>query len=106
MPAKPLLLFAAPSDASGIDLSRALNLLAEHGLTRILVEGGAAIATSLLKANLVDRLLWYRAPTVMGEGIAAVASLGLSALVEMPRFRHEETQRLGDDVLETYEPAT
>ena len=95
----------APS-AAGVDLSAALKALAKEGLTRILVEGGAALAASLLKANLVDRLLWYRAPSLMGEGVAAVTALGMSALNEMPRFQREWTQHLGDDTLESYRAAS
>jgi diaminohydroxyphosphoribosylaminopyrimidine deaminase/5-amino-6-(5-phosphoribosylamino)uracil reductase len=94
-----------PSTA-GVDLSAALKALGAEGLTRVLVEGGAALATSLLKAKLVDRLLWYRAPALMGEGVGAVASLGLKTLGDMPRFTREETMRLGDDVLESYRAAT
>ena len=80
--------------------------LAAEGLTRVLVEGGATLASSLLKARLVDRLYCYRAPTLMGDGVSAVASLGALALQELPRFRREETIRLGEDVLETYRTAT
>jgi diaminohydroxyphosphoribosylaminopyrimidine deaminase/5-amino-6-(5-phosphoribosylamino)uracil reductase len=96
----------APAAASGIDLTAAMQALAAEGLTRIMVEGGATLASSLLKSRLVDRLLWYRAPSLMGEGISAVASLGLTALNDLPRLKREETIRLGDDVLETYRPAS
>ena len=95
-----------PAAIGGVDLSAALKVLAAEGLTRVLVEGGAMLASALLKANLVDRLLWYRAPSVMGEGISAVASLTRTALKDLPRFAREETIRLGEDVLETYRPAT
>jgi diaminohydroxyphosphoribosylaminopyrimidine deaminase/5-amino-6-(5-phosphoribosylamino)uracil reductase len=90
----------------GVDLAAAFKALAGEGLTRVLVEGGATIASALLKAGLVDRLLWYRAPSLMGEGIAAVTLDGLGSLKDMPRFVREETIRLGEDVLETYRPAT
>lgn len=96
----------APATAGGVDLAAGLKLLGEEGLTRVLVEGGATLASALLKLGLVDRLLWYRAPLVMGEGISAVASLGLSAIKDLPRFVREETIRLGEDVLETYRPST
>ncbi len=96
----------APVGEGGVDLAATLKLLAGEGLTRVLVEGGATLASALLKARLVDRLLWYRAPSVMGEGTSAVASLGLGSLKDLPRFSHEETIRLGEDVLETYRPAT
>jgi len=99
-------MFQVPSSSNGVDLSAALKVLADEGLTRVLVEGGASIASALLKAGLVDRLIWYRAATVMGEGISAVASLGHGSLKDLPRFKREETIRLGEDVLETYRPAT
>jgi len=89
-----------------LDISAALKALAAEGVTRILVEGGAALSTSLLKKKLVDRLLWYRAPSLMGEGLGAVASLGFAALKDIARFTREETITLGDDVLETYRAAT
>lgn len=91
-----------PAAENGIDLSAALKTLAQRGLTRIFVEGGATLAASLVKADLVDNLLWYRAPAIMGEGISALGSLSLGELASLPRFRREETIRLGEDVLETY----
>lgn len=96
----------APVAEGGVDLAAAFKALAAEGLTRVLVEGGATLASALLKAGLVDRLLWYRAPSVMGDGISAVASLGLGSLKDLARFKREETIRLGEDVLETYRPAT
>lgn len=85
-----------------IDLSEALRALAEAGLTRVLVEGGARLASSLLKSGLADQLLWYRAPRIMGDGASAVSGLGVRHLAEMPRVMRKETIRLGEDVLETY----
>ncbi|MBL9096098.1 MAG: bifunctional diaminohydroxyphosphoribosylaminopyrimidine deaminase/5-amino-6-(5-phosphoribosylamino)uracil reductase RibD [Alphaproteobacteria bacterium] len=94
-----------PATQQGLDLSAALNTLAERGLTRVLVEGGATLAASLLAADLVDHVLWYRAPTIMGEGLAALASMNVSDLGALPRFHHVETMRLGQDMLETYRRA-
>lgn len=85
-----------------LDLKDALRALADAGLTRVLVEGGARLASSLLKSGLADQLLWYRAPCVMGDGASAVSGLGVSRLAEMPRVMRKETIRLGEDVLETY----
>jgi diaminohydroxyphosphoribosylaminopyrimidine deaminase/5-amino-6-(5-phosphoribosylamino)uracil reductase len=98
--------FSVPEADGGLDLAAALAVLGGEGLTRILAEGGAAIAASLLKLNLADVLLWYRAPSLMGEGVPAVASLGISALSGMARFSREGTISLGEDVLETYRRAT
>ncbi len=51
---------------TGVDPAGALKALADAGLTRVLVEGGAQLAASLLRADLVDRIAWFHAPAVMG----------------------------------------
>jgi diaminohydroxyphosphoribosylaminopyrimidine deaminase/5-amino-6-(5-phosphoribosylamino)uracil reductase len=97
-------LIAVDPDASGaIDLDAALRRLAEKGLTRVLVEGGAVLAASLLRAGLVDRVAWFRAGMVIGgDGIPAVAPFGLDKLAEAPRFRRIDVETIGEDVLERF----
>ena len=100
-------LMAAGRGGSGsLDLAAALRLLGDAGVTRLLVEGGARLSSSLLRQGLVDRLLWYRAPAVRGSGLSAFSGLHLSGLAEMPRVMRKETIRLGEDVLETYDLGT
>ena len=83
-----------------IDLAALLKGLGERGVTRLLVEGGGRLAASLLRDRLVDRLAWFHAPLVLGgDGVAAVAALGLHNLAEMPRFVSAGIERFGDDVL-------
>jgi len=83
-------------------LDPALAALGERGLTRLLVEGGATVAAGLLRANLVDRMAWYRSDGVIGgDGLAAVSALGLDSLEAMARFEREEARMLGADLLET-----
>lgn len=90
-----------------IDLAQALRSMAAFlGLTRILVEGGAKLSAGLLAANLVDRLVWFRAPILMGgDGIPAVGPMGVSRLAEARRLVRTGMRMLGQDSLETYEPA-
>jgi diaminohydroxyphosphoribosylaminopyrimidine deaminase/5-amino-6-(5-phosphoribosylamino)uracil reductase len=92
---------AAETDSSGqIDLTAALRLLGERGLTRLLVEGGGRLAAALLRAGLVDRLVWINAPMLIGgDGVAAVAALAIEALADAPRFDHVATEIVGGDVL-------
>ena len=76
------------------------------GVDHVLVEGGAGAAAAFLTADLVDRLLIYRAPIVIGEGHAAVGDIGLSDLAAAHgRWRPIESRRLGSDRLEVYERA-
>jgi len=90
--------------ANGVDLASALAELARRGVTRLLVEGGAATAAAFLRAGLVDQLYLYRAPMLIGgDGLAAVASLGVADVArDGLRLRHRQTRPLGGDALEVY----
>ena len=80
-----------------------MQALASKGITRLLVEGGADIAATFLRTCLVDRIAWFRAPSIMGgDGISAVAAYGLAQLDDILRFDTVSSERLGNDWLETY----
>jgi diaminohydroxyphosphoribosylaminopyrimidine deaminase / 5-amino-6-(5-phosphoribosylamino)uracil reductase len=54
----------------------------------------------LLRARLVDRLIWVHAPLLLGgDGIAAIGEFGIEALAGAPRFERLSAQSVGDDVL-------
>jgi diaminohydroxyphosphoribosylaminopyrimidine deaminase/5-amino-6-(5-phosphoribosylamino)uracil reductase len=91
---------------AGVDLAAALALLEARGKSRLLVEGGGRLAASLIKANLVDRLEWMRAPILLGEeGVPAIGPLGLERLSEAPMLRRVALRELGPDLWESYERA-
>ncbi len=93
-----------PCDEAGLDLAAALMLLAGRGVASIYVEGGGQIAASLVRAGLVDRLEWFRAPLLLGgDGISAIAPLGLTRLDDAPGFRRESVRALGPDLHESYQ---
>jgi diaminohydroxyphosphoribosylaminopyrimidine deaminase / 5-amino-6-(5-phosphoribosylamino)uracil reductase len=75
-----------------------------HDVNDLLVEGGSATATAFLTADLVDRILIYRAPIIVGEGKSSFGYVGLDAIADahglwVPR----DGGRLGVDRLEVYE---
>ena len=87
----------------GLDLAAALGALGGRGLTRLLVEGGGRLAAALLRARLVDRLLWFHAPRILGgDAIPAAAPLGIAALADMPLFERTAVETLGEDVLTSW----
>jgi diaminohydroxyphosphoribosylaminopyrimidine deaminase / 5-amino-6-(5-phosphoribosylamino)uracil reductase len=70
----------------------------------LLVEGGAQTAASFLKAGLVDRILLYRAPILIGAGLAALGDIGLDTLAAAHgRWRQTDRRTLGSDTLEVYD---
>lgn len=81
--------------------------LAGRGLTRVLVEGGATLAGSLMGAGLVDRLEWFRAASLLGgDGLSAVSGFGVAALNAMPRFERTALRAAGADLAESYRRRT
>jgi diaminohydroxyphosphoribosylaminopyrimidine deaminase/5-amino-6-(5-phosphoribosylamino)uracil reductase len=100
-----LRLIEVPAGEGGYpDLKQGLRKLGEAGLTRILAEGGAHLAAALLRADLVDRLVWFTAPGVMGgDGVPAATSFGVDALKDMPRFARLGVRALGNDMEQIFE---
>ena len=86
-----------------VDLEPALRALAKQGLTRILVEGGATLAASLLRGRLVDRVAWFRsAGLIGGDGLEAVKPFGVDRLADQALGTRLSVMRLGQDLLETF----
>jgi diaminohydroxyphosphoribosylaminopyrimidine deaminase/5-amino-6-(5-phosphoribosylamino)uracil reductase len=78
-----------------------------HGLgdvNDLLVEGGARTAAAFLAEDLVDRLLIYRAPLLIGDGKPGLGPIGLNAVAEAHgRWRLTGSRQLGSDTREDYE---
>jgi diaminohydroxyphosphoribosylaminopyrimidine deaminase / 5-amino-6-(5-phosphoribosylamino)uracil reductase len=93
---------SAPEDWESLASPDAIHGLA--GVNDLLVEGGAGAASSFLAADLVDRLLVYRAPILIGAGKAALGDIGLAALADAHgRWQRVDMRPLGSDMLEVYE---
>jgi diaminohydroxyphosphoribosylaminopyrimidine deaminase/5-amino-6-(5-phosphoribosylamino)uracil reductase len=91
---------------SGLDLKAVLLALAERGITRLLVEGGARVASSFVAANLVDEVWLLRGANPVGaDGVPALDALPLSALTESPAFKRRASETLQKDTLTIYERA-
>ena len=75
-----------------------------HDVNDLLVEGGSTTATAFLTEDLVDRILIYRAPIIVGEGKSSFGYVGLDAIADAhERWRFVDEKRLGVDRLEVYE---
>lgn len=70
----------------------------------LFVEGGAQTAACFLAADMVDRLLIYRAPIIIGAGLSGIGDIRLGALADAHgRWRNVDRQALGSDVADVYE---
>jgi diaminohydroxyphosphoribosylaminopyrimidine deaminase/5-amino-6-(5-phosphoribosylamino)uracil reductase len=90
----------------GVDLAQALQALAKRGITRLLVEGGASLAAALLRSDLVDRVVWFHAPSVTGaDGWPAAQAFGVQHLTEMKRFTRDGVRAVGADMMSEFRRA-
>ena len=86
------------------DLNACLGALADKGVTRLLVEGGAKLAASLLKADLADRIELFTCPKVLGgDATPAVGSLSLTNLAQSTKWHQIDNRRLDEDQLSIFQ---
>ena len=89
-----------------LELHAVLHALAEKGITRLLVEGGARVASSFVGADLVDEVWLLRGPNLVGaDGVTALEALPLTAITQSPAFKLCASETLHDDALTIYERA-
>lgn len=93
------------------DLTSVLTDLHGRGVRHLMVEGGPALITALIRTNLVDELYWYRAPLLLGAGKPALGYLGITSLDQAGCWQldhlthHPAVQTLGADVRTRLVPA-
>jgi diaminohydroxyphosphoribosylaminopyrimidine deaminase/5-amino-6-(5-phosphoribosylamino)uracil reductase len=89
-----------------LDLHAVLHLLAEKGITRLLVEGGSRVASSFVAAGLVDEMWLLRGPDSIGaDGVPALDALPVSVITQSPQFKLRASESLQNDTLTVYERA-
>lgn len=90
---------ALPNDSGKVDLRAMLRDLATRGTNELHVEAGFKLNGSLLREGLVDELLLYQAPKLLGTGAMGIANLGpLDALAQGIELDIQDVARIGPDV--------
>ena len=85
-----------------LDPREVLNLLAERGITRLMVEGGPTVASALIEADLVDEAVFFHSPVVIGEeGLPALESR--AAQLPNQHLNRVSSEPVGPDRREVYE---
>ena len=90
---------AVPVDKGRFDLDAVLRLLATRGINEVQVEAGATLAGAFLAAGLVDELLLYIAPVLLGERARPLFDgLHIDAMAERLRLRTVDSRSIGGDL--------
>jgi diaminohydroxyphosphoribosylaminopyrimidine deaminase/5-amino-6-(5-phosphoribosylamino)uracil reductase len=92
-------LLPLPVAGGGVELGDLLRSLARRGVNEVQVEAGARLCGALLDGGLVDELLIYQAPVLLGEGGPGPFRLGpLESMADSTHFKLLELARFGDDL--------
>ncbi len=90
---------------AGHDPRAALDALHRSGIRHVWLEGGATLAAAFLREGMVDEIIAYLAPTLLGAGRPLVGDLGIGTLADAVHLEFTEAVRLGADVRLTLTPA-
>jgi diaminohydroxyphosphoribosylaminopyrimidine deaminase / 5-amino-6-(5-phosphoribosylamino)uracil reductase len=94
-----------PGDDEGrVDLLELLRALAERDVVSVLLEGGPTLAGGFVQRDLVDRVVGYVAPALLGDGTAALQGAGVGTIAAARRLRLDDVTHTGDDVRLTLRP--
>jgi diaminohydroxyphosphoribosylaminopyrimidine deaminase / 5-amino-6-(5-phosphoribosylamino)uracil reductase len=92
--------------AGGLDLYAVMRLLADRGVTRLMVEAGPIVAAAFFAADLVDEAALLRGPDTIGaDGIDALEAMPLTVLTASPRLQLRGVEPAGADTIATFERA-
>lgn len=84
-----------------VDLRQTFKLLAEKGISSILVEGGQQLSSALIRQGLVDKLELFIAPKVLGAGTRSLIDIGINKMNEIAELKDATWTQVGDDILLT-----
>ncbi|GAA3208441.1 bifunctional diaminohydroxyphosphoribosylaminopyrimidine deaminase/5-amino-6-(5-phosphoribosylamino)uracil reductase RibD [Nonomuraea helvata] len=98
-------LLRLPRDGRGLDLDALLKELAAREIVSVFLEGGPTLAGEFLRRGLVDRVVAYVAPALLGSGRAALGAAGVGTIGEIHRLTFDEISLIGPDVRLIARPA-
>ncbi|MDJ1132417.1 bifunctional diaminohydroxyphosphoribosylaminopyrimidine deaminase/5-amino-6-(5-phosphoribosylamino)uracil reductase RibD [Streptomyces iconiensis] len=88
----------AATGSAGLDLTALLAALHERDVRSVLLEGGSTLAGAFVAAGLVDRVIGYLAPVLLGAGPPVLGEAGISTIAQALRLTVNDTERLGPDL--------
>jgi len=82
-----------------VELQDLMKQLGKHEITSVMIEGGSQLNSSAIKEGIVDRVLIFTAPKIIGNGIGAIGSLGIKKINNAINLKNPLTRKIGKDLL-------
>jgi len=82
-----------------VDLKELIVELGKHDITSIMIEGGAELNAEAIRAGIVDKILFFISPRMIGKGLAAVGDLGITKLDKSIQLKNLDYKKVGKDIL-------
>jgi diaminohydroxyphosphoribosylaminopyrimidine deaminase/5-amino-6-(5-phosphoribosylamino)uracil reductase len=98
-------LMAVRGSTDGIDIRLMMReLAATRGISKVLLEGGAHLAASAIRAGVVDRVAFFVAPMIFGAGVPAIEGLQIARATDAIKLQNLRAKKIGPDWLLEAEP--
>ncbi len=86
-----------------LSVEELLNSAGRAGVSSLMIEGGGQLAASFVRAGVVDRVEWFRAPILLGgDGLPCLGGLGLETVATAPTYVRVRVMEVGVDLHESY----
>lgn len=82
-----------------VDLRKLMKELAKMNISYIMIEGGSHLNASAIKEKIVDKLLIFTAPKIIGNGLGAISNLGIKKIDKAIKLKSITTRKIGKDML-------
>ena len=82
-----------------VDLQDLMKQLGKHEITSVMIEGGSELNSSAIKAGVVDKILIFTAPKIIGNGLGAIGNLGINKIDRAINLKNSVAKKIGKDIL-------
>lgn len=82
-----------------VDLEDLMKQLGKHEITSVMIEGGSELNSSAIKSGVVDKILIFTAPKIIGNGLSAIGNLGIKKIDKAIEIKNPVCKRIGKDML-------
>ena len=86
-------------DNGTVDIREVVREAGKRGITSIMIEGGNRVYTSALRADVVDKVILFLSPKILGEGIPSFSSLGIGKMEGALNLKEVAVQKVGEDLM-------